>query len=109
VQSQRLKLQPILCADTTVALDDDVLGKPADLEHAAAMLRQLSGRKHQVYSALALFDAQGCLHEALSCTDVSFKTLSEAEIAWYCASQEPLGKAGGYGIQGKAALFVTHL
>ncbi|WP_353174583.1 Maf family protein [Paracandidimonas soli] len=108
VRSQGLKDLPILCADTTVALDGDVLGKPADLADAAAMLRRLSGRAHHVYSALVLADAQG-MREALSSTEVSFKTLSEEEIAWYCASREPLGKAGAYGIQGKAALFVAHL
>ena len=108
LHTQNLPKLPVLCADTTVALDGDVLGKPADLEDAANMLRRLSGRTHHVYSALVLVDALGT-QEALSCTEVSFKTLSEAEIAWYCASQEPLGKAGAYGIQGKAALFVTHL
>ena len=108
VHSQGLPSRPILCADTTVALDGDVLGKPADLADAASMLKRLSDRAHQVYSAVVLAHAQG-VQEALSCTEVSFKSLSDEEIAWYCASQEPLGKAGAYGIQGKAGLFVTHL
>ena len=100
---------PILCADTTVALGAQILGKPADEADAAAMLAQLSGRAHEVLSAVAVVDRTGVVHTALSRSLVQFKTLSAAEIAAYVASGEPLGKAGSYGIQGKAAVFVQHM
>ena len=100
---------PILCADTTVALGSQILGKPIDSADAAAMLAQLSGQMHQVLTAVAVADRTGALHTALSTSQVQFKTLSAAEIAAYVASAEPLGKAGSYGIQGRAAAFVQHM
>ena len=100
---------PILCADTTVALGSQILGKPIDSADAAAMLAQLSGQMHQVLTAVAVVDRAGALHTALSTSQVQFKTLSVAEIAAYVASAEPLGKAGSYGIQGRAAAFVQHM
>ncbi len=100
---------PILCADTTVALESQILGKPIDSADAAAMLAQLSGQMHQVLTAVAVVDRAGALHTALSTSQVQFKTLSAAEIATYVASAEPLGKAGSYGIQGRAAAFVQHM
>ena len=100
---------PILCADTTVALGAQILGKPADDADAAAMLAQLSGRAHEVLTAVAVVDKAGALHTALSRSLVQFKSLSAAEIAAYVASGEPLGKAGSYGIQGRAAAFVQHM
>ena len=100
---------PILCADTTVALGSQILGKPIDSADAAAMLAQLSGQMHQVLTAVAVVDRVGALHTALSTSQVQFKTLSVAEIAAYVASAEPLGKAGSYGIQGRAAAFVQHM
>ena len=100
---------PILCADTTVALGAQILGKPAGKADAAAMLAQLSGQMHQVLTAVAVVDRAGALHTALSTSQVQFKTLSAAEIAAYVASAEPLGKAGSYGIQGRAAAFVQHM
>ena len=100
---------PILCADTTVALESQILGKPIDSADAAAMLAQLSGQMHQVLTAVAVVDRVGALHTALSTSQVQFKTLSAAEIAAYVASAEPLGKAGSYGIQGRAAAFVQHM
>jgi septum formation protein len=100
---------PILCADTTVALGAQILGKPIDSADAAAMLAQLSGQMHQVLTAVAVADRTGALHTALSTSQVQFKTLSTAEIATYVASAEPLGKAGSYGIQGRAAAFVQHM
>ena len=100
---------PILCADTTVALGSQILGKPVDNADAAAMLAQLSGQMHQVLTAVAVVDRVGALHTALSTSQVQFKTLSAAEIATYVASAEPLGKAGSYGIQGRAAAFVQHM
>ncbi len=100
---------PILCADTTVALGAQILGKPADEADAAAMLAQLSGRAHEVLSAVAVVDRAGVVHTTLSRSLVQFKSLSAAEIAAYVASGEPLGKAGSYGIQGRAAAFVQHM
>ena len=100
---------PILCADTTVALGSQILGKPIDSADAAAMLAQLSGQMHQVLTAVAVVDRVGALHTALSTSQVQFKALSAAEIATYVASAEPLGKAGSYGIQGRAAAFVQHM
>ncbi len=100
---------PLLCADTTVALGDAILGKPADAAEAAAMLGQLSGQAHEVLTAVCVVDVAGRLHAGLSRSQVHFKPLSEAEIADYVASGEPMGKAGSYGIQGRAGVFVQHL
>ena len=100
--------RPILSADTTVILDGDILGKPADAEDAAAMLARLSGRRHAVHTAIALSRGAQLL-EDVSITEVRFKRLSAEEIRAYCASGEPMGKAGAYGIQGLAGLFVEHI
>ena len=100
---------PILCADTTVALGTQILGKPADAAEAVQMLQTLSGQTHEVLTAVALVDVAGDLHQALSVSSVQFKHLSAAEIETYVASGEPLGKAGSYGIQGAAAAFVPQL
>jgi septum formation protein len=100
---------PILCADTTVALGTQILGKPVDAADAAAMLGQLAGQTHEVLTALAVVNRTGELHTALSRSQVQFKALSAAEIAAYVASGEPMGKAGSYGIQGRAAAFVQQM
>ena len=100
---------PVLGADTVVVVDDDVLGKPVDRDHALAMLARLSGRRHEVLTAVALattVDNIGC---RLSVSHVTFRTLGSEEIAAYWASGEPTDKAGAYAIQGRAALFVTRL
>lgn len=102
------RIAPILAADTTVILNGDVLGKPRDLADAAGMLARLSGTQHTVHTALALA-WQGSMHESVSITRVRFKTLSPAEIAQYCSTGEPMGKAGSYAIQGRAGIFVAHL
>jgi septum formation protein len=95
----------VLSADTTVALDTQILGKPADREQAMAFLRQLSGKTHQVHSAVAVkFDNQ--IEVSLSTTEVQFRDLEEQEIRQYVTSGEPQDKAGGYAIQGRAAVFV---
>ncbi|MDR3385738.1 MAG: Maf family protein [Rudaea sp.] len=98
----------VLGADTEVVLDDEVFGKPADGAHMAQMLRRLSARTHRVLSAVWCVSG-GREERVLSLTEVTFATLSEADIAAYAASGEGLGKAGGYGIQGRAAAFVAHL
>ncbi|AOV95805.1 septum formation protein Maf [Edwardsiella hoshinae] len=97
--------RPVLGADTIVVLDGEVLEKPRDPAHAAAMLRRLSGRRHQVITALALADRRHCLDHYVV-TEVTFCPLSDADIAAYVASGEPLDKAGAYGIQGKGGCFV---
>lgn len=99
---------PILCADTTVELEGEILAKPRDLTHAAQMLMALSDTMHQVHTA-ACIAYQGQIFHALSSSQIWFRALSTADIDQYCQSQEPLGKAGAYGIQGKAAVFIKHL
>ena len=98
----------MLGADTEVVLDEDVFGKPRDAEDAAAMLRRLSGRTHEVVSAVWLMSA-GCELRALSRSEVTLAPLDEAEIAAYVATGEPEGKAGAYAIQGPAQAFIAHL
>ena len=98
----------VIGSDTVVAVDDDILGKPRDKEEAAAMLRKLSGRAHSVYTGVAL--QQGERYEQFySRTDVYFSELCEEEIACYVATDEPYDKAGGYGIQGHAALYCERI
>lgn len=103
---------PILCADTTVSLDGHILGKPAHAEAASQTLRLLSGRKHQVVTAiaagLAAEAATACRLHSVS-TVVQFRPLSDADVQWYVDSGEWQGKAGGYGIQGRAAAFVQRI
>ncbi|WP_347291549.1 nucleoside triphosphate pyrophosphatase [Kluyvera georgiana] len=99
---------PVLGADTIVILNGEVLEKPRDEAHAAAMLRKLSGNTHQVMTAVALADSQQTL-DCLVVTDVTFRTLSDDDIAAYVASGEPLDKAGAYGIQGLGGCFVRKI
>jgi septum formation protein len=98
----------VLAADTVVVVDDHILGKPADQSEATAMLRSLSGRAHQVMTAVAVACGDRC--ELLRVdTLVIFRHLEEAEIAAYWATGEPADKAGSYGIQGLAATFVQRI
>lgn len=99
---------PILTADTTVALAGQILGKPLDAEEARAMLGRLSGSTHQVLSAVCVSHRGRCVAK-VQVSDVAFKVLSEEEISAYVATGEPMDKAGGYGVQGQAGLFVRHL
>ncbi len=98
----------VLGADTEVVLDDEVFGKPRDAADAAAMLRRLSGRSHRVISAVSLVSPAREV-QALSVTQVTFAELSDTQIAAYVATGEPVGKAGGYAIQGGAEMFITRL
>jgi septum formation protein len=108
VQCRRLPLRAVLAADTTVTIDGKILGKPASREEAEHMLAQLSGRTHQVLTSVSVhFTNMAELVTQVS--DVRFATLSAASIKAYCATPEPYDKAGGYGIQGLAALFVEHI
>jgi len=100
--------RPVLGADTTVVLDGRIYGKPADEEDCVAMLMALSGRCHEVLSAIALFDGV-TLREELNASRVSFRSLEATECRRYWASGEPAGKAGAYAIQGLGAVFVTRL
>ncbi len=98
----------VLAADTTVTVDGKILGKPHDREEAAAMLRQLSGRQHQVLSAVAAaFEER--IEIRLSTTTVTFATLSEERIHRYLLTNEGHDKAGAYGIQGHAGAFVQRI
>jgi septum formation protein len=109
VQTARnLPLWPVLAADTTVTLDGHIIGKPTDANAGAAMLRLYSGRTHTVLTAVAAIYL-GRFEQILSASQVTFKTLSESEIAAYLATREGCDKAGGYGIQGRAALFIEHI
>jgi septum formation protein len=98
----------VLGADTAVVLDGRILGKAATREDAVAMLTALSGRVHEVYSAVALLDRDR-EDVRLSISRVTFRPLTDAEIAAYADTGEPIGKAGGYAIQGRAGAFVAHL
>ena len=98
----------ILGSDTSVVLAGRILGKPGDASEAEAMLGQLSGRSHQVMTAVALARGRECWSK-VSVTDVAFRELSEAEIRAYVATGEPMDKAGGYGIQGRGGIFVSQL
>lgn len=98
----------VLGADTEVVLGDRVFGKPANADDAAAMLRALSGRTHQVISAVSLVDA-GREAQAVCVSEVTFDDLTDAAIAAYVATGEPMGKAGGYAIQGGAEVFISRL
>ncbi|MFN7551820.1 MAG: Maf family protein [Pseudomonadota bacterium] len=98
----------VLGADTEVVLDGAVFGKPVNAADAARMLRRLSGREHQVLSALCCASA-GREQTVLQCSRVRFAALSEADTEGYLAAGEWQGKAGAYAIQGRAAAFVAHL
>ena len=96
----------VLAADTTVALEGVALGKPRDDAEAADMLQRLSGRTHQVHTAVAV-RRDGQEVAALATTEVTFRHLSAEEVAWYLATGEPHGKAGAYALQGAGAALVT--
>lgn len=98
----------VLGADTTVTVDGQILAKPEDVGDAARMLRLLSGRSHRVITGVALVTA-AATEVAAEVTAVRFLTLSDEEIAAYVATGEPMDKAGAYGIQGRAALWIPRI
>jgi septum formation protein len=105
---RRLLRLPVLAADTAVALEGQVLGKPADREEAVHFLKRLSGKVHQVHTGVAVkFDQR--IEVAVSSTDVAFSELADDQIRRYAATGEPLDKAGAYAIQGRAALFIRSI
>lgn len=99
---------PVLAADTVVALGERVFGKPADRDEAAQMLREFAGKEHEVFTGVALI-VHGSEKSFVCATLVRFTPLTEAQIARYVATGEPLDKAGAYGIQGGAAGFVERV
>ncbi|MEY3808698.1 MAG: hypothetical protein RI893_1674 [Pseudomonadota bacterium] len=98
---------PVLAADTAVVLGDLIMGKPKDKADALSMLRQLSGKTHQVYSAISLRGREH--YQAISITEVTFRSLTEHEISAYWHSGEPADKAGSYAIQGRGGVFVASI
>ncbi len=97
---------PVLAADTTVCLDDKILGKPIDADDAAKMLRSLAGRRHEVITAYQIRAGDKVIERSIT-TAVTFRLIAPAEIEAYIQSGEWLGKAGGYAIQGIAAVFAS--
>jgi septum formation protein len=108
LQRRSLQRWPVLAADTTVVCDQRVIGKPADAEDAIRILTSLSGRPHEVISAVAVALAER-VEIALSLSKVWFRKLSEEEVRRYVASGESFDKAGAYAVQGRAAAFVTRI
>jgi septum formation protein len=100
--------QPVLGADTAVVLDDEILGKPRDEQDCLRMLKLLSARTHQVFTAVALRASDGC-QSRVNVSEVTFRTLADDEIRRYWRSGEPADKAGAYAVQGRAALFIEHI
>ena len=107
-QRRGLPAAPILCSDTTVALGREILGKPQDEADAARMLKSLSGTTHRVLTAVAVAHGRKMV-AALSVSRVRFDVLSPAMVRAYVASGEPMGKAGAYAVQGRAAAFIAHI
>jgi septum formation protein len=114
LQKRHLPWAPIVCADTTVAItvadQEMILGKPADEADAKRILQTLSGKTHQVHTAIALLATEHTEPKMLvSSSNVTFRTLDDAEMNAYIATGEPMGKAGAYGIQGVAGTLISHI
>lgn len=97
----------VLGSDTTVVIEGEILGKPDSKEHALAMLRKLSGKRHTVLTSVAVMGQQNAC--VVSESTVTFSTLSDHQLEWYWLTGEPKDKAGAYAIQGKGAVFITEL
>lgn len=108
VLQRKLPQLPVLAADTVVSIDGNIIGKPRSRGEAVAMLQQLSGREHKVYTAVAAAFGDE-IASRLSVTTVRFRELDGEEIRYYVSSSEPLDKAGAYAIQGRAAVFVERI
>jgi septum formation protein len=109
-----LPFAPVLCSDTTVALGKTILGKPDDAKHAAQILGALSGQTHRVLTAVAMGTLSKAgkplkTEQALSVSNVRFAPLTRTQIQTYVASGEPMGKAGAYAVQGRAAAYIEHI
>ena len=108
LKARGLPAAPVLCSDTTVALGRVIYGKPADAKDAARMLRELSGHTHRVLTAVAIQSGRKRV-EALSDSRVTFAEMSRSQIAGYVGTGEPMGKAGAYAVQGRAAAHISHI
>jgi septum formation protein len=109
-----LPFAPVLCSDTTVALGKTILGKPDDAKHAAQILGALSGQTHRVLTSVAMGTLSKAgkplkTEQALSVSNVRFAQLTRTQIQNYVASGEPMGKAGAYAVQGRAAAYIEHI
>ena len=105
---RQLSRRPVLSADTTLEVDGRIVGKPKDAIDASQILAGLAGRSHRVLTAVAVSDGEHTRYR-VNISEVHFRTLEEDEIRRYVASGEPLDKAGAYGIQGRAAMFVKEI
>ncbi|MDR1275783.1 MAG: Maf family nucleotide pyrophosphatase [Candidatus Accumulibacter sp.] len=108
VEQRKMPAQPVLAADTAIEFDGKIVGKPSNAASATEILKRFSGRSHRVLTAVTLAD-ETRVESALSVSEVVFGVLSEEEIRRYVESGDPMDKAGAYGIQGYAALFVERL
>jgi septum formation protein len=106
VVAEKRSERPILAADTTVVVDDEIVGKPDDLEDARRMLRMLSGRWHEVVTGVALMSDRGSMSSSFESTRVKFAKMNDAEIELLVEHGGPLDKAGAYAVQAQAALFI---
>lgn len=105
---RKLPLRPVLAADTTVVIDGRILGKPANLQEALAMMAALSGNTHQVHTSVAVRHHED-VWQLTHTSTVTFATLTPQQMAAYCATAEPYDKAGGYAVQGHAAIFIQEI
>ncbi len=108
IASRATVVRPVLAADTTLDVDGEIIGKPRDEADAASILTRLSGRSHRVLTAIAMARGERVEHR-LSISEVRFRELTAEEIRRYVQSGEPMDKAGAYGIQGRAAMFIEHI
>lgn len=108
MHTRQLPARPILTSDTTVVIDNLILGKPASTEQALEMIRRLSDKTHQVYTSVAV-GAHDEIWQLTQCSQVKFDVIPEETIQKYCRTKEPFDKAGAYGIQGLAAMFIKEI
>lgn len=108
LKRRQLTPAPVLCSDTTVALGRTIYGKPEGIEDAKRMLAELAGQTHRVLTAVAVQSGRQ-RNEALSISRVTFEGMTHKQISTYVATEEPLGKAGAYAVQGRAALYITSI
>ncbi|MGB0127330.1 MAG: nucleoside triphosphate pyrophosphatase [Rhodocyclaceae bacterium] len=108
VLARRLMPYAVLAADTTLDVDGEIIGKPTDTEDAVRILKRLSGRRHRVLTAVAVCDGDRII-DSLNENQVRFRNMDEREIRRYVATGEPMDKAGAYGVQGRAALFIEEI
>lgn len=108
IAQRHLPARPVLAADTTLDVDGEIIGKPQNEADAATILQRLSGRSHRVLTAIAMAAGERVEHR-LSTNEVRFRALTDEEIRRYVQSGEPMDKAGAYGIQGRAAMFIEEI